>query len=412
MTRTLSSALMITGTCVGAGMLALPIAGAEIGLLPSLFVMIVAWAFMTTTGLFYMEAARWFEQGAHLGQMTQALLGRGGRFTASFIYLFIAYASLVAYQVEGGKVMLASLSIEGLTISKHFIEVCLFAALFSCVLVLGANFIKRLNSILVILMCTLYIAILYFTLPYFDPSLALRQNWDIKAICQFFPLMLTSFSFPGIVPALVLPLGGDVKKMRLAILLGTTSAFLFYATWMAAVMGCVELDGNWGLRAARLNDRGASAVLMHLVGQPLLKYAAQAFSFMAIATSFLGISWGLIYFFADALKIKLGLDYSFANELEIADGKLTGFVTGTIVNANQKAILVKLIAQQENISLEQVVAIGDGANDLPMLATAGLGIAFHAKDVVRKEAQQHLSHGPMTSILYFLGIPGPGPTNL
>lgn len=112
-------------------------------------------------------------------------------------------------------------------------------------------------------------------------------------------------------------------------------------------------------------------------------------------------------FFADALKVKLALDYSFANVLEIKDGKLTGNVTGTIINANQKALLVKLIAQQENISLEQVVAIGDGANDLPMLATAGLGIAFHAKDVVRREAQQHLSHGPMTSILYFLGIPGP-----
>lgn len=118
------------------------------------------------------------------------------------------------------------------------------------------------------------------------------------------------------------------------------------------------------------------------------------------------ISGGFTYF-ADALKNRLSLDYSFANELEIRDGKLTGNVTGTIVNANQKAMLVKLIAQQENISLEQVVAIGDGANDLPMLATAGLGIAFHAKDVVRKEAQQHLSHGPMTSILYFLGIPGP-----
>ncbi len=112
-------------------------------------------------------------------------------------------------------------------------------------------------------------------------------------------------------------------------------------------------------------------------------------------------------FFADALKAKLGLDYSFANELEIVDGKLTGNVKGTIVNANQKALLVKLISQQENISLEQVVAIGDGANDLPMLATAGLGIAFHAKDIVRKKAEQHMSHGPMTSILYFLGIPGP-----
>ena len=65
-----------------------------------------------------------------------------------------------------------------------------------------------------------------------------------------------------------------------------------------------------------------------------------------------------------------------------------------------------MLAQQEGIKLEQVVAIGDGANDLPMLAKAGLGIAFHAKDIVKKNAKQHMSHGPMTSILYFLGIPG------
>tara|TARA_R110000868_G_scaffold159516_17_gene388451 strand:+ start:6537 stop:7724 length:1188 start_codon:yes stop_codon:yes gene_type:complete len=113
-------------------------------------------------------------------------------------------------------------------------------------------------------------------------------------------------------------------------------------------------------------------------------------------------------FFAEALKEKLGLDYAFANELEISDGMLTGEIEGTIVNAEQKAFLLKVIAQQEKISLEQVVAIGDGANDLPMLAAAGLGIAFHAKDIVKKEAEQHMSHGPMTSILYFLGIPGPG----
>lgn len=118
------------------------------------------------------------------------------------------------------------------------------------------------------------------------------------------------------------------------------------------------------------------------------------------------ISGGFTYF-ANALKERLGLDYAFANELEIIDGKLTGKVVGTIVNAEQKAILVSLIAQQENISLEQVVAIGDGANDLPMLSQAGLGIAFHAKEIVKKKAQNHMSHGPMTSILYFLGIPGP-----
>jgi phosphoserine phosphatase len=111
-------------------------------------------------------------------------------------------------------------------------------------------------------------------------------------------------------------------------------------------------------------------------------------------------------FFAQGLKHKLGMDFAFANELE-HDGKLlTGNIIGPIVNAQQKAFLLDMIAQQESISLEQVVAVGDGANDLHMLSKAGLGIAFHAKQIVRDKADQQMSHGPMTSILYFLGIPG------
>lgn len=115
---------------------------------------------------------------------------------------------------------------------------------------------------------------------------------------------------------------------------------------------------------------------------------------------------GGFQFFAQYFKQKLGLDYAFANQLEVQEGKLTGRVEGSIVNAAQKATLLDLIAQQESISLEQVVAVGDGANDLPMLAKAGMGIAFHAKAIVREKAQQQLSNGPMTNILYFLGIPG------
>jgi phosphoserine phosphatase len=116
------------------------------------------------------------------------------------------------------------------------------------------------------------------------------------------------------------------------------------------------------------------------------------------------ISGGFSYF-ADYFKENLKIDYAFSNELEIENGILTGKVKGPIVNADKKAILVEMLAQQEDINLEQVVAIGDGANDLPMLAKAGLGIAFHAKEIVKKSANQHMSHGPMTSILYFLGIP-------
>lgn len=118
----------------------------------------------------------------------------------------------------------------------------------------------------------------------------------------------------------------------------------------------------------------------------------------------LAILSGGFTFFSDALKNQLNIDYAFANQLEIIDNKLTGKITGTIIDPAQKALLLKTIAQQENFSLEQTVAIGDGSNDLEMLSTAGLGIAYHAKTIVRQQAQQHLSHGPMTSILYFLGI--------
>ncbi|MBC76209.1 MAG: phosphoserine phosphatase SerB [Halobacteriovoraceae bacterium] len=117
------------------------------------------------------------------------------------------------------------------------------------------------------------------------------------------------------------------------------------------------------------------------------------------------ISGGFTYF-ANYFKERLGIDYAFANDLHIENGVLTGDIKGSIVNAEKKAMLVDLLAQQEGIRLEQVVAIGDGANDLHMLAKAGLGIAFHAKEIVKQSAKQHMSHGPMTSILYFLGIPG------
>jgi phosphoserine phosphatase len=174
-----------------------------------------------------------------------------------------------------------------------------------------------------------------------------------------------------------------------------------------AMNGEIDFDESLRLRVSKLKDLDVSRMQEVLEKLPLTQGVEEFIKTIKSLGYKVALISGGFSFFADALKIKLGLDYSFANELEIENGKLTGRVTGTIVNANQKAILVKLIAQQENISLEQVVAIGDGANDLPMLATAGLGIAFHAKDIVRKKAEQHLSHGPMTSILYFLGIPGP-----
>ena len=115
------------------------------------------------------------------------------------------------------------------------------------------------------------------------------------------------------------------------------------------------------------------------------------------------LSGGFTYF-GNYLKNKLDIDYVFANELEIVNGKLTGNNVGDIVDGSRKAEILKLLAFKEDIHLEQVIAVGDGANDLPMLQLAGLGIAFHAKPKVKESAQHSISAGGLDSILYFLGF--------
>ncbi|WP_305302784.1 phosphoserine phosphatase SerB [Paramuribaculum intestinale] len=115
------------------------------------------------------------------------------------------------------------------------------------------------------------------------------------------------------------------------------------------------------------------------------------------------LSGGFTYF-GDYLKRKFGFDYVYANELEIKDGKLTGRHLGDIVDGRRKAELLRLLAQVENVNIKQTIAVGDGANDLPMLATAGLGIAFHAKPKVKATADQSLSTIGLDGILYFIGF--------
>lgn len=115
------------------------------------------------------------------------------------------------------------------------------------------------------------------------------------------------------------------------------------------------------------------------------------------------LSGGFTYF-GEYLQEKLGIDFVFANHLDIIDGKVTGEVQGDIVDGARKATLLKQLAEQEGIQLQQTIAVGDGANDLPMLSEAGLGIAFRAKPIVKESARHSISTLGLDAVLYFLGF--------
>jgi phosphoserine phosphatase len=172
----------------------------------------------------------------------------------------------------------------------------------------------------------------------------------------------------------------------------------------AAMRGELEFKESFTRRVALLKGLPEKRVLELLGTIPMVEGAEHLIATLKMLGYKIAILSGGFTFFARHLQARLGIDYVFANELDIADGVVTGEVTTDIVDGARKAQFLKQIAQQENISLEQVVAVGDGANDLPMLGIAGMGIAFRAKPLVRQSASHAVSILGLDSLLYLIGV--------
>jgi phosphoserine phosphatase len=172
----------------------------------------------------------------------------------------------------------------------------------------------------------------------------------------------------------------------------------------AAMSGEIDFTESFAQRMALLKGLDESVLAGIADSLKVTEGAAHLISTLRKLGYKTAILSGGFNYFGNYLKDKLGMDYVYANELEIVDGKVTGNVTGTVVDGARKAELLKELAEKEGISLEQVIAVGDGANDLPMLSIAGLGIAFRAKPLVKASAKQSISNLGLDAILYLLGF--------
>ena len=173
----------------------------------------------------------------------------------------------------------------------------------------------------------------------------------------------------------------------------------------SAMRGEIDFKESFTKRVALLKGLDISVMQDIAEHLPITEGTDRLMSVLKTCGYKIAILSGGFTFFGEYLQKRYGIDYVYANELEVdEDGKLTGRYVGEIVDGRRKADLLKLIAQTEHVNLAQTIAVGDGANDLPMIGEAGLGIAFHAKPRVKQSARQSISTIGLDGVLYFIGF--------
>lgn len=297
----IAAMFLVAGTCIGGGMLTLPVATGVNGFVPSIAIMLVCWFAMTASALLLLEASLWMEEGVHIITMTTRLLGNFSKIISWVLFLFISYASIAAYTAGGG-VQIASFFGQNsiLPISKD-LGALLFLLGFGAVVYMGSHIVGRVNSILFVAMIAAYIALVAIGVDEVKLELLFTKKW--AGAFMALPLLLTSFSFQTMVPSLTPILHKHKNGLRLAIIGGTSITFMIYAIWQLLILGIVPAGGPDGLAEALAKGEPPTQFIRHHVEGSFVAPVAHFFAFFAIATSFLGIALGLFDFLSDGLKI-------------------------------------------------------------------------------------------------------------
>lgn len=298
----LNGMFLVGGTCIGGGMLALPVAAGVGGYLPSITWLVVSWLIMTASSLLLLEANLWMREGEHVISMAKRLLGPLGKAVSWLLYLYIGYASLVSYSAGGGRIFTQYVN-EFFSLSLSQAEgIILVTAALVAVIYLGAKTVGRINTVLFMGMILSYILLVGLGIDEVNPLLHSTTSWVTSLLAL--PLLLTSFSHQTMVPSLTPYLMRNGKALRWAIVGGTTIAFVVYFLWLTLVLGIVPVEGENGLIEAYLLGVPATEFVNFHVQGFWLSYIVNFFSFFAIVTSFLGIGFGLFDFLSDGLSIE------------------------------------------------------------------------------------------------------------
>lgn len=286
--------LLIAGTAIGVGMLAMPVATGPGGFVPSVVIYLICWAFMLCTGLLLLEVSLWMPKDTSFISMADKILGPIGRHIFWVVYLFLFVTVMIAHAAGGGSVLL---DITGWNIPV-WAAILLYSAVLAPVIYLGAHSVDRLNMFLISGVIICYFAFIFISSEHLNFNLLTYSNWG-KAWMAL-PVLFTAFTYQVIIPTLMTYMNRDVKKIRLAIFLGSSIPLLIYLVWEMLILGIIPSEGPNGLIEAGQKGQNAIGPLKELV--PQVFQIGKYFAFFALTTSFIPLALSFFDFLADGLK--------------------------------------------------------------------------------------------------------------
>jgi tyrosine-specific transport protein len=294
--------LLVSGTTIGAGMLALPVSTGMAGFFPSLVLLVIYWAYMTCTAFLMLEVNLWMREGANLISMVKRTLGKWGQAISWVVYLFLLYSLTTAYIAGSGPIVIDFVeAVSGISFPGWTGTIPLLV-IFGFFVYKGTRSVDYVNRILMIGLVVAYAAMVIFLTPHVNKTLLFHRDW--KYLLAGVSVVATSFGFHIIIPSLATYMERDIKKLKKVILIGSIIPLIVYILWEYLALGIIPLAGEQGLIRGYQEGTNGAHLLTAYLGHSAIAMTARFFSFFAIVTSFLGVSLSLSDFLADGLHIK------------------------------------------------------------------------------------------------------------
>ena len=298
MNKTVGSTLLVAGTMIGAGMLAMPLTSAGIGFGFTLVLLLGLWALLTFSALLFVELYQTAESDAGIGPLAEQYFSKAGRIVATAVLIIFLYALIAAY-VSGGGSLLKDLLPESF---GDKVSILLFTVIFGSFIIIGTHSVDKINRVLFFVMLAVFAIVLILMLPEIKFDNLMATPIDNALIISASPVFFTAFGFHGSIPSLNKYLGGNVKALRFSILVGSAITLCAYILWQLSTHGLLTQNEFLQILKEDATLNGLVKATFAITGSNVIASAVKLFSTLALITSFLGVGLGLLECIEDLLK--------------------------------------------------------------------------------------------------------------